>query len=213
MLVATALLIGSINMMLQQHTLYKKMVATPRLALLVSGLLLSSCATLTPQQCQQGDWYAIGYHDGTNGRKPTYVGNHFKACSKLNIRPNPHTWENGRQEGLKRYCTPLNAYQVGRAGHYLNPVCPVDDNLATLEKANLRGIYYHELEERIDRLEDERDELIDKLQRLRSGDTLHFNDQQAAENYMYHLPNRINWLEMQILQERMDLHHYPIYYP
>ena len=85
---------------------------------------LGACASLTPEQCQNADWRAIGYNDGVRGRLESHISRHFDACSKVGISPNVQAWQAGRLQGLPLYCTPSNAYNVGRAGNDLSPVCP-----------------------------------------------------------------------------------------
>ena len=85
---------------------------------------LGACASLTQEQCLSADWRAIGYNDGVRGRLESYITRHFDACSKVGITPDVPAWQAGRTQGLPLYCTPSNAYNVGRAGNELSPVCP-----------------------------------------------------------------------------------------
>ncbi len=57
-------------------------------------------------------------------------------------------WRKGRTEGLKQYCTPANAYSVGRRGQRLAPVC-TGENLERLQIANDRGLQWHDIQRRI----------------------------------------------------------------
>ena len=58
------------------------------LALLGSIVLLSSCATLSKQECLVGDWQAIGYNDGVAGYQSDRLASHAKACAKASVAPN-----------------------------------------------------------------------------------------------------------------------------
>ena len=112
-----------------------------------SALIITGCATtsgLKPEQCKAGDWQAIGYQDGLMGRDANYITRHTDRCGKVGVAPNQPLWEQGRQEGLKRYCTPLRAYQLGREGIAYNNVCPADQMLELL-KAHDEGNYYYQL--------------------------------------------------------------------
>ena len=88
--------------------------------------LLGACASLSKEECLNADWHAIGYNDGIRGRLESYVSRHFDACSKVAITPDVPAWLAGRAQGLPLYCTPNNAYNVGRAGDDLSPVCPAN---------------------------------------------------------------------------------------
>jgi len=85
---------------------------------------LGACASLTQEQCLSADWRAIGYNDGVRGKLESYITRHFDACSKVGVTPDVQAWQAGRVQGLPLYCTPSNAYNVGRAGNELSPVCP-----------------------------------------------------------------------------------------
>ena len=74
-------------------------------------LTLSGCATtqsLTPQQCQSNNWQEVGYADGSQGRSGAYFGHYTNSCTSIGgASPNRIQWEQGRQQGLKNYCTCL----------------------------------------------------------------------------------------------------------
>lgn len=122
-----------------------------RMTLIGSGLtlalsLLSGCATtpsLSPEQCQAGNWQQIGYADGMVGRSGAYFAKHLENCTPIpGSAPNRMLWEQGRQEGLKEFCTELNAYKLGREGYGWQPVCPLE-GIEKLEDAYNQGRYYY----------------------------------------------------------------------
>lgn len=122
-----------------------------RMTLIGSGLtlalsLLSGCATtpsLSPEQCQAGNWQQIGYADGMVGRSGAYFTKHLENCTPIpGSAPNRMLWEQGRQEGLKEFCTELNAYKLGREGYGWQPVCPLE-GIEKLEDAYNQGRYYY----------------------------------------------------------------------
>ena len=110
------------------------------------GLTLFGCATtqsLTPQQCQTSNWQEVGYADGLRGRSGAYFGQYANQCaSVIGATPNRVLWEQGRQQGLKNYCTELNAYKLGREGYDWQPVCPLE-GIEKLEEAYAQGRYYY----------------------------------------------------------------------
>jgi len=121
------------------------------MTLIGSGLtlalsLLSGCATtpsLSPEQCQAGNWQQIGYADGMVGRSGAYFAKHLENCTPIpGSAPNRMLWEQGRQEGLKEFCTELNAYKLGREGYGWQPVCPLE-GIEKLEEAYNQGRYYY----------------------------------------------------------------------
>ena len=110
------------------------------------ALLLSGCATtqgITPEQCQSSNWQDVGYADGLQGRSGAYFGQYTNSCASIvGATPNRVLWEQGRQQGLKNYCTELNAYKLGREGYDWQPVCPLE-GIEKLEEAYSQGRYYY----------------------------------------------------------------------
>lgn len=90
----------------------------------VAGLTVAACATLSKEQCLQGDWRAIGYIDGADGRPMSRIEDHAKACEKTGATPDMSLYVQGRDQGLMRYCTEGNGFRVGRQGHSYAGVCP-----------------------------------------------------------------------------------------
>lgn len=114
--------------------------------LTLAFIALSGCATtqsLSPEQCQTTDWKQLGKVDGQMGRSGAYFGKHVDDCTGIaGSEPNRILWEEGRQEGLKDYCTELNAYKLGREGYAWQPVCPLE-GIEKLEEAYGQGRYYY----------------------------------------------------------------------
>lgn len=138
---------------------------THRILRLAPVLLLAACATLSQEDCQRGDWQAIGAADGAKGRTPAYLGEHAKACSKYGITPDARRWEAGRQQGLPVYCTPQKAYEEGSHGRPLSPVCPTADARAMAE-AHQMGLTWYRIGREIDDLERDRADIRRELATL-----------------------------------------------
>lgn len=112
---------------------------------------LSGCATISQEECQVGDWYQVGYEDGQRGYRLDRLASHRKECSKYAISVDDtatQKYRQGRDKGLRQYCTPHNGFEVGRDGDTYYNVCPAD-----LEKefsyAYRLGRQYYELEREI----------------------------------------------------------------
>lgn len=91
-------------------------------ALLV--LLMQGCATLDREECQVADWRLIGYQDGVQGKPASVIGTYREDCAKHAVVPDLDAWQAGRAQGLQEYCTPANAFRLGRSGHAYPVVCP-----------------------------------------------------------------------------------------
>lgn len=90
------------------------------------GLLASGCASMDEDECRVADWRAIGYEDGASGKSASHIGERREACAEYGLAPNFAVYQQGRDEGLREYCTPASGYRVGRKGRPLPAVCPSD---------------------------------------------------------------------------------------
>jgi hypothetical protein len=99
----------------------------PRLSLvcaaLLGALVLASCATLSQEQCEAGDWRAIGFSDGADGRPADRISSHVEACSEFGIAVDNAVYQTGRAEGLRVYCRLSHAERQGRSGERYFGVC------------------------------------------------------------------------------------------
>lgn len=123
-----------------------------RLPVLSLFLLLSSCATLSPEQCLNADWRQIGYADGAEGQPGSRIQEHASACAKAGTRPDMEAYLSGRMEGLVSYCQPENGFEVGRRGRADNAGdCPPHSRPAFLQQYR-QGSEIHALQSQVDSL-------------------------------------------------------------
>ena len=87
------------------------------------ALLVTSCSTLSKNECKTANWNTIGYEDGTNGYQASRIGEHRSACADYGIRPNLNAYTEGRKKGLQQFCIPSTAYNKGLHGYRYNGVC------------------------------------------------------------------------------------------
>lgn len=93
-------------------------------AVAAGGALLSSCATMSKEQCLRGDWGQVGFQDGEQGRAQSRLDDHAKACAKAGVAPDPAVYFAARDQGLKLYCTQDRGFREGRTGQSYAGVCP-----------------------------------------------------------------------------------------
>lgn len=86
---------------------------------------LASCETMNEQQCLAGDWSGQGYADGLAGLSMSRLDGHRDACAKHGITPDAYAYGQGREQGLRVYCTPERGFRAGREGSTYGGVCPV----------------------------------------------------------------------------------------
>lgn len=98
-----------------------------RIALALMALFaMQGCATMSQEECLAGDWYAIGFEDGAQGRNADRIGKHRKACANYNVTPDLVAYQEGREKGLREFCRPQTGFAVGQRGHSYSGICPAD---------------------------------------------------------------------------------------
>ena len=119
-----------------------------RTVISIAFLLLSGCASMSPQQCLRGDWTGQGLSDGLEGLPLSRLTDHAKACAKSGVAPDEALYRQGREQGLAGYCTPDHAFLVSRLGEHYRGVCPPDSEPAVLT-AFANGGLVHSFETRL----------------------------------------------------------------
>jgi hypothetical protein len=94
------------------------------LLIVLLALLATGCASMGEDECRVADWRAIGYEDGASGRSASHIGERRKACAEYGVAPSFAAYQQGREEGLRKYCTPASGYRLGRNGRSIAAVCP-----------------------------------------------------------------------------------------
>lgn len=94
------------------------------------SLCLGACASLSEDECRNGDWQNIGYLDGVQGEGPEKLAEHREACTRYGIAPDLAAYSAGRDAGLQLFCTPRNGFRYGSRGSIYQGVCPANLELA-----------------------------------------------------------------------------------
>lgn len=105
-----------------------------------AALALTACVPhLTKQQCLTINWYQMGYADGQQGRNPRNLQQDIQDCAKFKIPVNTPAYQRGWRAGVRVYCRPNNAYNMGVNGKTYNHICP--SNMASrFDRAWHRGL-------------------------------------------------------------------------
>jgi hypothetical protein len=115
---------------------------------LLACLVLSSCQTMSKEECAVADWRVIGEQDGAAGYNPQErFARHVKACTKAGVAADQTAWYQGYQQGLPRYCTPLNGLSVGSQGQSYANVCPLNLEAGFREGYDLGRVHYEKKSE------------------------------------------------------------------
>ncbi|HHX8274476.1 TPA: DUF2799 domain-containing protein [Vibrio diabolicus] len=80
--------------------------------------LLAGCAATMEDLAKSGDWHQIGYQDGVAGHTSRTMSELRELGSVKQS-----DYDQGYLEGLREYCNPAFAYQMGLSGQYYEGVC------------------------------------------------------------------------------------------
>jgi Protein of unknown function (DUF2799) len=93
------------------------------LPILILGIL-TSCATLSKNECLEANWFEIGRRDGATGKPRSLFQEHYKACLKYAVKGDREAYYRGREAGLGSYCTYETGYKQGSLNRAYRYVCP-----------------------------------------------------------------------------------------
>lgn len=140
------------------------------IGLAAAAVLVSSCASMSEQECLSANWLDQGFRDGRSGQPLTRFQEHRQACAKVGIRPDQRLYLQGREQGIVHYCTPSNAIEEGRLGRQYRNACP-----AHLEHefflAYERGKQVYDAEQGIEKLNRESKQLEQRLKTDKDKDS------------------------------------------
>ncbi|MDX9835075.1 MAG: DUF2799 domain-containing protein [Desulfobulbus sp.] len=126
---------------------------------------LAGCASLSRDQCLQGDWYAVGVGDGQLGMPVDRLDQHLKACSQYGVGIDQQRYLEGRADGLAEYCQLDNAFATGLNGHRYQGACPPAMD-APFERANKAAYEVYTLRQELDSIDSQlatlEDDLLDR---------------------------------------------------
>lgn len=169
------------------------------LLILLVTLGLAACGSLTEAQCRQNRWYEVGYNDGIEGASPTLLARHHKTCADYGITPNAILWSQGRQEGLKQYCTVNTALRLGRQYRMMNEVCTGEHShqLYALNQQTRRVQY----------LSDEIRNNHRRIQEMRQELSWRGTAQPQNGQKEYQIRQRMLWLfdQISVLQKQIEI--------
>jgi hypothetical protein len=95
-------------------------------SIVAGSLAIGGCSSMSEKECMTVDWRTVGYEDGVAGHSGDRIARHRKACGKHGVAPDLSTYQAGRDEGLREFCKPANAFRVGARGAGYAGVCPAD---------------------------------------------------------------------------------------
>jgi len=89
------------------------------------AVLISGCATMSPEQCMVADWYRLGEQDALAGRTSDHLANRAGACQEAGYGVDTESWYAGFEAALPSFCTIDSGFQFGVNGSRYQNSCPV----------------------------------------------------------------------------------------
>jgi hypothetical protein len=176
-------------------------------ALLMAGL--AGCASLTPEQCYQADWYALGERDALGGFEPGSISRHVRACGKAGVVPDHGLWRAGYQDALPRFCAPDNGFRLGARDANYHGQCPQELDYGFLDGYRL-GQDIYDLRRRITEVEGRISELRESMNDEHATDV----SREADRHWLDHYKDERRRLQRQVwdLESRARERGYPATY-
>jgi hypothetical protein len=129
---------------MQRDGLFRLPVASTAVLLVLAG-----CSSMSRNECLTVDWRTVGYEDGVAGYSGDRIGQHRKACAKYGVTTDLELYQQGRERGLREFCTPANGYRIGVQGGGYAGVCPANLEPSFLGAFN-SGHQLYSLQARVD---------------------------------------------------------------
>lgn len=119
---------------------------------------LAACGPdLTAEQCVALDWYGQGLAAGERGADAGAYARLADHCAEFGVRADARAWEEGRRDGLARWCTPRTAFVQASRGRDVTATCAgYGDDRRGMARAREDGFEVRRLDGRIFDLDQER---------------------------------------------------------
>ncbi|WFE73582.1 DUF2799 domain-containing protein [Roseinatronobacter sp. S2] len=140
-----------------------------RVLTVAAMVVLASCASISREECLQGDWHAIGLRDGAAGERPDMqFERHQRQCAKVDVTPDRTEWQHGYDQGLPRFCTPLSGLEQGQRGRINRNLCPAE-LAAGFDEGHALGLREHAQRARVQNVLNEISSLQDRNSAVLAG--------------------------------------------
>lgn len=134
--------------------------------MLACAAALTGCASITEEECHEGNWRERGLADGQRGVPGGQLQSYLEICTKAGAAVDVREYRAGHAQGIPQYCTAERGRQEGLGGRSYRNACP-----ASLEpeflSAYRAGKRVYDAEQRLNRINSE---IQDKERRLRKTD-------------------------------------------
>jgi hypothetical protein len=136
--------------------------------LMATLVFLSSCATMSKEECKVANWKDVGFNDGANG-EAVLLADHAKSCSETGVTPDRNLYMQGYTEGEKNYCTYDNGLSAGEENKYIGDICKKPGLKGPFNDGYLQGKKRYAKQQEVDLKQEELSRLDKKVNDIKSG--------------------------------------------
>jgi hypothetical protein len=144
----------------------KSVLARTMLLGTMAGMLLTGCATMSPEECAVADWERIGELDARSGQGMSYFARRASDCAEAGYPADQVAWARGWDVGITWFCTRNNGFRQGLNGYRYDRICPGHIEQEFLDGYET-GYAIHQYSERVDRTASEIERARERLAELR----------------------------------------------
>ena len=145
---------------------------TTVLAIYLLMMLISGCATMSPEECLQANWEEIGFNDAAEGYSSTRSADHREACAEAGVALDFEAYRSGYELGLPVFCTLTRGYETADHGGDFAQQCD-RNRFPDYARGYTEGRELYHLRSEINALEDDKrekekqsDALLEQISKL-----------------------------------------------
>jgi hypothetical protein len=102
-----------------------KLKALALVAAVAGAAALSSCETMTAEQCAAADWGALGHEDAARQGYSRFE-ERAESCADKGIAADASAYRDGFDSGMYVFCQPPNGFAFARRGGQFSGACPAE---------------------------------------------------------------------------------------
>lgn len=133
------------------------------------AMTMAGCETMSKEECRSADWFQVGYQDGRDGKRRSHIEYIAESCAKANVTPDRESYFDGRNRGLREYCTPEHGFDLGKNGTSYSHVCP-PETANRFEASYKDGHRIYDARQLVSELEEKRHKLEEHLSKANTDE-------------------------------------------
>lgn len=126
-----------------------------KILLIILLTFLSSCASLTQEDCTNTSWAQKGELDGSKGESLSIFSKYQQQCHEHGVAISKAAYTQGYNIGLRKFCTYKSGYEQGLEGS--DPLTECDQISSSFTKGHEEGFKEFRMIARKKRIEEEKD--------------------------------------------------------